>query len=84
MEGSSRSRVENVIEADTAEGAVATEEAETAERTVEPRTSCTSSKCGGPTKGHLGLCGQKYSVATSTFEREGHPSRSGDISLTLL
>ena len=59
------------------------EEASSAEEVPAPKKVRSCSKCGGPSKGHSGPCGQKCSVVLPTPEKERCPSLSGDISLTL-
>ena len=47
------------------------------------RKGRTCTKCGGPSKGHPGQCGQKCFVVLKTPEKERHTSLLGDLSLTL-
>ena len=66
------------------EKVICVEEASSAEEVPAPAKKVRScSKCGGPSKGHSGPCGQKCSGVLPTPEKERCPSLPGDISLTL-
>ena len=59
------------------------DEAGNIEKTALYKKGRNRSKCGGPTKGHFGPCGQKCTVALRTPEKERDLSLLGDLSLIL-
>ena len=76
---------EEVVETEDATSATLekAEEANNANKADPVRKGRTCTKCGGPSKGHPGQCGQKCSVVLKTPEKERHTSFPGDLSLTL-